>query len=309
VPSYFLILSSVSFIFIALAFILLPLGELSGVHFSTLETIFCAVLIGTFGISHGAIDHYMYGVKTKKENTKFISIYVLAACSFGVMWLINPDLAFLIFLLISAYHFGQSQFVSYSQKIRWPDQLFYLIWGSWLLSVYLYLNSQEILNSYQASLLKIDLIPILIGHTNILIITLSGALGLLFAIQYSKKRLNLQQLFFEFYQLILIVIVFRISSPLLGFTLYFVILHSMRVMQHEYSFLHRKVPNFTTRSFVKILAPFTLISLAGLALLTILFFVFQIEISIPIIALIFISCLTFPHAFVMDLFYKNKMIS
>ena len=61
-----------------------------------------------FGVPHGAIDHKIHLKFSKKSNVKkFILIYVLVGLGFLLWWVLMPLKALLIFIILSAYHFGQ----------------------------------------------------------------------------------------------------------------------------------------------------------------------------------------------------------
>ena len=300
-------MSKITFAFIVIGFLLLPFGALESEWLKQAEAIISAILIGTFGISHGAIDNHLYGFKNTRENIRFITIYVISALLFGLVWLVHSNIAFLLFLLISAYHFGQSQFIVYARKKLKLERTLYLIWGSWLLLIFISMNSAELYQSYFASLLNIKLFRQLLYFSNPLSVFFSVLLLMILFYNVWRDRLSVQQCFIELYQLFAIAVVFFISSPLVGFTIYFVILHSIRVLSQEYQYFQSKNNTFSIASFIKMILPFTLISLIGLAFLVLIVFWFELSISLPLTALIFISCLTFPHAFVMDIFYqKNK---
>lgn len=97
-----------SFLLILLSLFLLALGN---------ETItqniigYGLFLIGfiTVGIPHGAVDHLLEtGHWNSKKMPRFIFSYLLQAASMGFLWYLFPELALIIFLLYSAWHFGQA---------------------------------------------------------------------------------------------------------------------------------------------------------------------------------------------------------
>ncbi|MFN6379217.1 MAG: Brp/Blh family beta-carotene 15,15'-dioxygenase [Flavobacteriales bacterium] len=297
-----------TFIFIVFSFLLLPFQQLNGHLIQTIEVITCIAAIAIFGISHGAIDNHLYGFKSQKENIKFIGVYVFSALCFGAFWYFSPDIAFASFLIISAYHFGQSQFVEYIKTNRIFDRILFSSWGTWLLAAFIYSNRNELISSLGDSGLSLPVFSLLLTHASVIFIFSTIALiGLLFYFFFSGK-IEMQKFFLELYQLFAILFVFSISSPLLGFTLYFVILHSCRVLGHEFSFFKNLRKNFSFKAFVKLLLPFTAISISGLLIFLALLKYFNLSLSIPIVSLIFISCLTFPHSLVMDIFYHKHRI-
>lgn len=298
-----------TFLFIVISFLLLPLYQLDKSVVQTVELIVCISAISIFGISHGAIDNHLYGFKTKKENLVFIGIYVLASLLFGAVWWISPDFAFISFLIISAYHFGQSQFVDSIDGNKFAQRFLFSIWGAWLLSAFVFLNKNELLTSYNNSGVTLVIFAFLIEYAKLFFLSLSIILIATLFYFTAQKKLALQKFFLELYQLLAIVVVFAVSSPLLGFTLYFVILHSLRVLGHEFNFFKRFNSNFSFVAFAKLLFPFTFISISGLFIFLAALRLLDLSMSIPTLALIFISCLTFPHSMVMDIFYHKHHVS
>ena len=79
--------------------------------------IFCLVLILILGISHGALDN----VKGKKllrlfgykSSFSFYLIYIIISLLIVFLWLLFPDTILLLFLIVSAYHFGKEDTVFY----------------------------------------------------------------------------------------------------------------------------------------------------------------------------------------------------
>lgn len=301
-------MNRITLIFIVFSFLLLPFQQLEGHVVQTIEIVICISAIAIFGISHGAIDNHLYGFKSKGENFRFIGVYVLAALCFGALWLLSPDIAFMSFLVISAYHFGQSQFVDYIDGNRFIDRILFSFWGAWLIAAFIYTNQSELSFSLINAGISLPVFSLLISYSSIIFIIASASLlGMLLFFFFAKKMDN-QKFFIELYQLFAILFVFSVSSPLLGFTLYFVILHSCRVLGHEFSFFKDFQKNFSYKAFIKLLLPFTMISISGLFVFLGVLHYFEFSLSIPVVSLIFISCLTFPHSLVMDIFYHKHRI-
>lgn len=299
-------MSKISFLFIALAFFLLPFEVINSTLYEQVESICCASLIATFGISHGAIDNHLYGFKNTAENIRFIGFYIFAALVFAALWYVNQNLAFLIFIIISAYHFGQSQFADLQLKNRLIDRLLYTTWGIWLLMSFIYLNQSELASSYNQSDLNMSTMTLALTHSFIGFVISSVVLLIVFVFRFFRKEITAQRVLLELYQAFLILVVFKISSPLLAFTLYFVVLHSGRVLNQEFNYLILGNKIKSLKAFIQILMPFTLISIIGLVLFAVIVYKFKLDYSWPLVAIIFISCLTFPHSFVMDWFYQKS---
>lgn len=296
-------MSRVDLIFTAAALLLLPLMGIESPLFQEVELFICGTLIATLGISHGAIDNHLYGFKDLKGNLNFIVKYLLVGGLFGLIWFFNAALAFSIFLLISSFHFGQSQFINVKGSFLGKN-LLYTSWGLWFLSAFVYLNKADLSSTGGEGFLFSFLMDNM-AFFGLSFLTTSLILLGLFIYAGAKQVMSLERIFKELYEMALISAVLFLYSPLLGFSLYFIILHSLRVLNQEYKFLmaEGKIKNII--AFIKLLSPFTILSIAGMAIFVALVELLQFTISLPLAALIFISCLTVPHALVMNRFYSE----
>jgi hypothetical protein len=65
----------------------------------------------TVGLSHGALDHITQKANINaKEYTYFIVNYLIKSALIGSVWLVFPSIALIIFILYSAWHFGQADY-------------------------------------------------------------------------------------------------------------------------------------------------------------------------------------------------------
>ena len=298
-------MNSFTFIYIIGVFIILNLFQ--GFTNISLENqlIYSSVLILLLGIPHGAIDHVLFFKKRKMSQLKFYSLYLGLSFLFVILWHIFPVTSLILFLLISAFHFGESQFadIFFKKSLRF---IFYFFWGLCLLSTLMYYNVNELydITSYFDDTIVLDKIynkekiGVFFYITNVVTI-LS-----IIALTYFKK-INNDRLFSELFLLFLIHATFYLFPFIIGFTLYFVALHSIKVMNDEFKFLKDENNNFTIMSFLKLLAPYSILSIAGTSFLLILSYYNYIEYSIPFLAIIIISVITLPHAIVMNIFYNE----
>jgi beta-carotene 15,15'-dioxygenase len=99
----------------------LALGRLS----PQLELIVVAVLILVLGVPHGALDTIfakeLYGIRTLSGWLQFSLLYLLLAALVVGLWLWQPGLFLLGFLVISAAHFSGDPL----HGVPWPARLFY----------------------------------------------------------------------------------------------------------------------------------------------------------------------------------------
>ncbi len=292
-------------IFIFSFALLIPLVMLLETLSPATQLIYCMPFILLIGIPHGAIDNILYSDKKGFSQGKFIIGYLIIIGINVGFWLLLPDLAYISFLLLSAYHFGQSQFSHHVNNEAWLSKMLYLIWGIALLSGLIYFNLaevQQIAATYpDFSIFTTVHIPSLLKGflTGTLVLTL-----IILAILTAKKIISVKILVAEVILLSLIMMSFYLMPLLIGFTIYFVVLHSYKVLQEEFAFLKTQNTVANLKSFITLLAPFTLFSIFGIALLVVASAQGIIHLSYGYIFLIAISSITLPHAFVMNRFYN-----
>lgn len=270
-----------------------------------MQMLICLPLLLLLGIPHGAIDHVLYLRKNKDKNTQFVIVYLVIVGLNILLWLVLPSIAYIVFLLISAYHFGQSQFSHYLQNQAISHKAVYLFWGLALLSGFIYFNLAEI-QGLTKNLDEFAAFAPIHQRTLILGIFLStGVVTLLLLIYLVQQNiLRLEQVFMEFFEMALILICFYLMPLLIGFTLYFIILHALKVLREEYEFLHAEKEVHSFLNFMKLLSPFTLVSIAGIAMLFALIYLNILKLSYGYLLLMVISSITLPHVFVMNSFYN-----
>ena len=298
-------MSKAIFIFIASLLLLLPLVLSEGGISSSTQMLLCLPFILFIGIPHGAIDNLLYLREQKLNNTQFIAIYLTVVLGNVVLWMIFPVCAYLIFLLISAYHFGQSQFAHYFEKTDISKKLLAFSWGLSLLSALVYFNIEEI----QLIMLEDEHFAIFdlvhqTQHMHYLFIASSGITLSVMVFLTLKKAIKKEFFLLETLVFSLILLSFEVMPFLIGFTLYFVILHSLKVLNEEYQFLSIKNEVGSWKDFIVLLTPLTLFSFAGIALVFLLIHFDLLDLSYGYCLLIIISSITLPHVFVMNRFYQ-----
>lgn len=267
---------------------------------------FSSLLILLFGIPHGAIDHVLFFRIRKMSQLKFYFIYLGLIGLFFLFWLYQPLWSFIFFLLLSAFHFGESQFADIKSERPTYKTLLFLNWGLTLLLTLIYYNVGE-LSSLTAFFDDTEGFNQFYEHSfifwafvvsNVITIALLGFL-------FSENSMNWNRLLSEIFLLALIHLTFFLFPFIIGFTLYFVVLHSIRVMSQEFQYFKKENDAFSIFDFIKLLMPYSLLSIAFTILILWLSFKEIIPISVPLMSLIIISVITLPHALVMHVFYKK----
>ncbi len=265
-------------------------------------------LVFLLGIPHGSLDHVIYLRKSSSDRRavlSFILVYLGIMAISGLFWLISPSLMLPFFLLVSAFHFGQSQLFYIRGNSRILKNILFLAWGTFLLSLIIRLNFQECLAIFKSlESVQTDFWM----NTPVLewMIYISGGitiLGMFFFL--SSKEITHREFIYEFALVLLISVIANFTNAVFAFALYFGIWHSLKSMVLEYEDLKKHYRRLNLLRFFKLIAPF---SIAGVLFLVTTYFLtqhFSFSMSPYMLFIILISCLTFPHLYVMADLYSG----
>jgi beta-carotene 15,15'-dioxygenase len=215
---------------ILLSFTVLLIITKSWWQFTNIEYGIALVGILLAGVPHGAMDHftasYLNGVKFNL--TKYVLQYILAVGFYIFIWWLFPSLAFILFLVFTAWHFGETDLVYFASKKLHPIIIF--IYGFTLCMWLLLHHPAEILSwtniitgdSYYAS----TIIKNLSAIPHFIWLLISAAL--IVFVTYKSETKNWT------YALTFILLLFAISqtSLIVGFVVYFSGWHSIKALHY-----------------------------------------------------------------------------
>jgi beta-carotene 15,15'-dioxygenase len=257
---------------------------------------FCfALILITIGIPHGAIDHLLLNpITDRKTLIRFILKYLAIILVYLVIWLIFPILALSAFLLMSAYHFGQSHFIKL--RLKKHDRLVYLSLGTFFLSTILWGDF-----AYTTSILA-DIIDVSHLHSYGKFVILGT-----FILSTILVLANFQFKAFWFLLEISLLGVFLFHLPLLlGFIIYFGFWHSLPSMAEEFEALKDYLEDQKIKNFIQKLLPFTLMSLVGIGLVLLFFYTVMAVDQLTLLFFIMVSLISAPHIWYMNLFLDKR---
>ncbi|MBC8399506.1 MAG: Brp/Blh family beta-carotene 15,15'-dioxygenase [Flavobacteriales bacterium] len=263
------------------------------------------ILISLFGIPHGAIDNIIYLSSNKITRVRFYLIYIVTIIIYCLFWWLTPIISLIFFLFLSSYHFGESQLVDYSFINK--KRIIYLFWGFALLSTLilynnnelLYLSNQFIDTKKFSQVFNIQIFKYIFYSSNLIIISL-------LVYENYKSSISNEQLMNEIFLLILIHITFYLFPIIISFTLYFIFLHSIKVLKQEFDYLKSLQSDLNLLKFIKLLYPHTFLSIVFLVIFLLLMNFGYINISVFLFSIIGISVITLPHAIIMTNFYNEN---
>jgi beta-carotene 15,15'-dioxygenase len=265
------------------------------------QIIFFVSLILLTGIPHGALDHLIQEATDKKLNrvysAKMFSIKYLTIMAFyGLAWYLFSGLSLLVFLLISAWHFGETDLEKVPQNVLiWSFTR--LIYGFYILAFILLThldevhpivdkmtgNQQSVMTFWNFITLNVKQILYLLGlsFTTIFIVAQSE-----FLIHFDKIRI---------FRLCVILLISAYLPLLPAFALYFGGWHALCAFDNIHDYLRKDHPNLSFKLVYLKSLPFTFVSLVFLSGFLWYINVYEQYFDPFPILFIFISLITLPH--------------
>ena len=254
------------------------------------------VVMLSIGIPHGSVDHIIAFInpEARKFDSKLIFYVVyLSLIVFNIiLWVISPFLGLLVFLIISCYHFGETQVIGYNPTDN--KILNFVIGANILLSLFLnnIVELQEILYILP-QFASLDLS----AFDSVFFLLISVAILMLSIVNFQiKRKVPL------YAEITILYMVFFHTDLLTSFALYFGFCHSLPMLMLEFK-------EFKTDSFMKFYLktlPFTILSI----IFGFLLYQFNNDLltsdNLILFVFIIISSLTLPHVFIMKDFVKDK---
>lgn len=238
---------------------------------------------------------------TRNQIFKFFLIYLSAVLGFLGLWLVFPVLSFIIFILISSYHFGQSNW----ENISLPNYALYilnLLWGAFAIGgavLWHWTESSYIIGQVIVSLP--DYAPSTMANIQF------GILGIniIFIIGLKlSKTISMDRLWKDIGKLALLSAMFYYTPKLVGFTLYFTLWHSLGSLLNQLAFYKKLWPSFTIVNYYKQAAPYTLMATIGLVVMIIGHQYILPDVSFTSTFMVFIACVTLPHIILVEESYQ-----
>ena len=257
----------------------------------------CLFLILSIGISHGALDNYkankLFTIYRLKNKAIFFAIYIFISALVIFIWSLYSTYTLLAFLVIASYHFGLEDTSFLHKGNSFLDQIFYLIKGSLIIFAPLFFHFDETLKIFETLMLsKAFLTFIELEHWIINVCLFLSFMGYLY-FAYKNKFEDFEIIFLDMLSIIILNFIF---SPIIAFTVYFCFLHSVRHIISLSNELDKNNVSNGAKIFVKKALPLTVVT-AILYLIATTFLSKYYGLNDVIIKVIFIglASLTFPH--------------
>jgi Brp/Blh family beta-carotene 15,15'-monooxygenase len=193
-----------------------------------MEFWFSSVLIIAAGIPHGALDHFVARHNRKKfDLTVYVFLYVVCAALYLALWWFAPGAAFLIFLLITAWHFGETDFSCFAGNKS--AGLLSFVYGT-AITMWLLMQDKPLLFRW-TSLITGDN-PTAMSLVSAIAVIPVYAWFLLLGLILLVVSENRKEYLFRNVSFLLFVLCLSQTSLLMGFILYFTGWHSVNALLH-----------------------------------------------------------------------------
>ena len=268
----------------------------------SLETTIGYVSILTVGILHGSNDIMLVNHTLRsKLNVSFFKIlctYIILVATAAVLFYFIPFFALALFVVFSAYHFGEQHFVSKTNKFNNFVYIYYIIHGFLVLTMIFFINSSDVIEVIQ-EITNVTLTSVFLQYSFFTFLLLILILTPIIS-HYKYISFNFFQ---EIILLVLLFIIFYTSTLISGFAIYFIIWHSLPSLKDQIVVLHKE---FNKKSIILYLKNSLLYWLVSIIALVILYFIINDNKLFISLFFSFLAAITFPHVIVMFNLFKKK---
>ena len=262
-------------------------------HASVIALAFVALIGLPHGAFDGAIARHLGYSRTLGGLIKFIAVYLGLAAAVVAFWVWQPGLALALFLLISAVHFGYGDATAASGIARAVQIAAH--GGVAVFGISLF-HLQQVTPLYAALTNGDVLLAVMMTEFFPLFIMPIAVVYLISAIRDAGLRPRLVEL-------ALLCLLLSVVPPLVGFAMYFCVIHTGRHMRHIWD----SVNSHTAPRRILLQAVwFTLASWGGGAIM--LLWLDSGNISQDLLQVIFIglAALTVPHMILVDALFRRR---
>ncbi len=278
----------------------------------TLQILFFGLGVILFGIPHGSLDHFIYHHERQEEMSvksvfKFLLFYIGFAVFYALLWLISVELSILLFILISAYHFGEMDLKGLSLKTSLSSRILSFLYGFLFLVNYLLYQFPQVESiilgfpGFEQS--NVEMLRMFYTYQQqVMIASIVFFVPILLIYLYRSKQFGYIQIQTILQLSLLSFIVFNLPI-LLGFGFYFNIWHAGLSMIEIKKFL-----GWQDKSYLFIYQKSWLTNGVSFLMIAVLFAIFQGNME-RLLAVFFmaIAILTAPHMKVISNIFSKEI--
>jgi Brp/Blh family beta-carotene 15,15'-monooxygenase len=262
------------------------------------------LIIFTFGILHGAndlllIDKLIYKKKTNSRLKTLLS-YISVVLIGSLLFYIIPWVTLSAFVIVSGYHFGEQQWESLNKNsFKFLVKIFQLVYGLFILFLLFNFHSDEV-QKIVFAITGVNFPSFFIP----LFLKIFGVIFIVFGLYFlSIQGIAIRTFITEIFYLVVFTVIFKSSSLIWGFALYFVLWHSLPSIIDQIKFVYGY---FSLTNFISYFKSAFIYWIASLLGISILYLVFKDEKIFNALFFSFLASITFPHVFVVTKMFNRK---
>jgi Brp/Blh family beta-carotene 15,15'-monooxygenase len=275
----------------------------------SISAVVVVLTVALLGIPHGAVDHLaadaVGGPFDTSSRRRFSRSYVLVMLGVGLLWLVAPTLALVVFLAVSVHHFGQSDLAYLGLP---PRRAAAVQWSRGLLLIGLPLVAH--LESVSPVIERLGggdpaswawLADWWVAWTAVLITQ-----HLVIGWTLTRSDVDRTTLAREAVTVIVLTTLFLTADPLIGFAVYFGLWHSLAHLFVLGRLLGAEPAPL--RSVVRLAAPLSAVSILGIVAVVIAAATTNRTDLIVPLTFVFVSMLTLPHMLVVERIWSTQAV-
>jgi beta-carotene 15,15'-dioxygenase len=277
----------------------------------SVQIAFFTFFIFLTGIPHGAIDHLVEKETAERVQKPFnlpvfLAKYLATMLFYGLAWYVMPSFSLLFFVLISAWHFGETDIEQAPATVLWHGTRF--SFGCFVLLWILLFHAAEttpiLARISQNSAVVMSVWQFSVDFTRLILLVSASIFTLFFILAHKNKAVNFDKIRFLRLGIILILIYFLPLLP--AFALYFGGWHALNsfkaihdyLMENRSDLAHKSLAYSVLKVWSKTLF-FTFLAFSFMAFAAWYWFQYmQTWDPLPLL-FVFLSLITLPHLNVM----------
>ncbi|MEM6321899.1 MAG: Brp/Blh family beta-carotene 15,15'-dioxygenase, partial [Bacteroidota bacterium] len=269
-----------------------------------------AFLLILAGIPHGASDFVIFQqLLDKRKITQQIAYFGIGYTTITVLylcvWWISPFSAFLLFLINSIYHFGESNWNYLKIESRLKKSAIYSIWGAAVLGVPVLLHFEEAAVIIQEITGTHVVISTAIRASLIFLLCFGNLVAITTLLE--EEHLETHQFYREIRHFLLLMLLFFCTPLLIGFSVYFVFWHSIYAVKDQFNLLELARNDQRKKAYIRQVLVISLISFVGVGVLYIGAHNLMNQGYNLGKLFVFIAVITVPHSLLMHYLYQFKV--
>ncbi|MBW0176893.1 Brp/Blh family beta-carotene 15,15'-dioxygenase [Sediminibacterium sp.] len=278
------------------------------------QWIFFVITILVAGIPHGALDHLVAQQNSIAQNKYFSSLrfyltYLSRMVIYGACWYLFPSIAMILFIVMSAFHFGETDINIPLSSSNMSERIFQIAYGLMIVFVLVFSHREEVLPILLFLEPSTDSILFtLFQQTSILILLSVTVVFMLLSLAWLqiKQPQSLKWYFSQFAQIgSLIVAMIFLPFPM-AFAFYFGCWHSLHSLENIRRHLSGSGNNtLLITDVLKKCIPYSVIAFTGITLLALVANYTGNKYLLLFIFFVGIAILTAPHLEVMSTMYTQ----